>query len=91
MFTPVNLEKRYDKVITMVTEEDNLEHFLRTIKKESVKHKVLLIASWYTPKKSFAALHKDGIIILLNNIVCVFNPETKRCQTTFKNVGNLSI
>lgn len=37
---------------------------------------VLIISSYNTPVNSFVAPHKDGLFMMLNEILCVFNPET---------------
>lgn len=36
----------------------------------------LIIASYHTPIDSFVAPHKNGLFLMLNEILCVFDPET---------------
>lgn len=67
--------KHYDSVI-ILGEKD----FNRCIEIEVEKHgevkNVLMVAPYHTPTESFVAPHKDGLFMMLNNILCVFSPES---------------
>lgn len=67
--------KPYDKIIA-VEESD-----FHTCIEIEVKHNMeirtaLIIASYHTQLNSVAALHKDGLFMMLNEVLCIFNPDT---------------
>ena len=70
----------YDKVIEI--EKINLEDsdFCKLIEiavelNGDIKT-ALIIASYHTPVESFIAPHEDGLFLMLNDVLCVFDPET---------------
>lgn len=67
--------KAYDRVIIIEELYYHKEFELRIEHMESVKT-VLIVASAHTPEVSFVALHKDGLLLMLNETLCIFNPET---------------
>ena len=67
--------KAYDKVIIIDDRYYHTQLELRVEYMGTVKT-VLIVASAHTPEESFAALHKDGLFLMLNDTLCVFNPET---------------
>lgn len=72
--------KAYDKV--MVVEDWDYEEWdYNKLFEIHVEHMgtekiVLLVASGNTPEESFVALHRDGLLLMLNETLCIFNPET---------------
>ena len=56
-------EKKFNKSI-----EIEVEHYgeIRT---------VLMVVPYYTPIDSFVAPHRDGLFMMLNDVVCVFSPD----------------
>ncbi len=73
-FNPTD-NKPYDKVIVIEKKEFNKAIELEIEQGGEVKT-VSLVVPYDTPLKTFAAPHKDGVFMMLNNILCVFVPET---------------
>ena len=77
--------KSYDKIFEI--ENDNFE-FKKSIEiKTNFRgdtHSVLIIASYCTPARSFAALHRDGLFLMLNDILCVFDPKNLELSKKIK-------
>lgn len=70
-----NDNKPYDKVI--VVEKSDYHICLEIEVKHNMEIKTaLLIASHYTMINSFSALHEDGLFMMLNEVLCIFNPQT---------------
>ena len=67
--------KVYDRVIIVEDYEYNKQFEFRVDYIGTVKT-VLIIASGHTPEESFVALHEDGLLLMLNDMLCIFNPET---------------
>ncbi|MDE6780403.1 MAG: hypothetical protein K2J40_02960 [Ruminococcus sp.] len=67
--------KPYNKVIVIENSEYK-RGFEIEIERFGEVQTVLIISSYHTPENSFTALHKDGLFMMLNEVLCVFNPET---------------
>lgn len=67
--------KPYDKVL-IIEESDFNKTVEFEIEKNGEVRTVLMVVPYYTPLNSFVALHKEGLFLMLNDILCVFNPET---------------
>ena len=66
--------KAYDNVI-FVTDGDYNKQFEIHVEHMGTEKIVLLVASGHTPEESFVALHRDGLLLMLNETLCIFNPE----------------
>ena len=66
--------KPYDKIIEIEKGE-----FTRCIEIEvnlhGEIHSVLIISSYHIPAKSFVEIHPDGLFLMLNDTLCLFNPK----------------
>lgn len=56
-------EKKYNKSIEIEVEQYGE---IRT---------VLMVVPYYTPIDSFVAPHRDGLFMMLNDVLCVFSPD----------------
>lgn len=65
--------KPYDKIIDIENSEFNKCIEIKVDLLGEV-HTVLIIASPHTPTKSFVALHHDGLFLMLNETLCIFDP-----------------
>ena len=67
--------KHYDSVI--IVEENEFNRCIEIeVEKYGDTKTVLMVAPFYTPTESFVAPHKDGLFMMLNDILCVFSPES---------------
>lgn len=66
--------KYYDKILIM-EESDFYCQIEMEITKDGEKKKVLLIAPRYTPMDSFVEVHEQGLFLMLDSIICLFNLE----------------
>ena len=66
--------KPYDKIIDIENSELNKYIEIKVDLLGEV-HTVLIIASYHTPTKSFVALHHDGLFLMLNDTLCIFDPD----------------
>lgn len=67
--------KEYDKVL--VIEESNFNKTVELeIEQNGFTRTVLLVVPYYTPLTSFVAPHREGLFLMLNDLLCVFDPET---------------
>lgn len=67
--------KYYDKVLVIEKSDFNKTIELEIEQNEETRS-VLLIVPYYTPLESFIATHRDGLFMMLNDFLCVFDPET---------------
>lgn len=67
--------KPYDKIIVM---EESDFHTCIEIEVEHNREiqTVLIIAAYHIILNSFVALHKNGLFMMLNEVLCIFNPDT---------------
>lgn len=65
--------KPYDKII--VIEDSEFTKCMEIeVNRLGETHTVLIVASYLTPTKSFAELHRDGLLFMLNDTLCIFDP-----------------
>lgn len=67
--------KPYDKIIR-IEESDFYKCLSLSVQNEGELTTVLLIVSYYTPVHSLVAEHPQGLFLMLNSIICVFDPIT---------------
>lgn len=67
--------KEYDRIVKIENSDFNkalsfdVEHW--------GNHKMILIlAPFFTPIDSFVVPHTDGLFLMLNDVLCIFNPST---------------
>lgn len=65
--------KPYDKVIQMA-DADFAKSFSLTIQDGMELTTIMLIAPYYTPAYTIIADHPDGLLLMLNTIICIFDP-----------------
>lgn len=82
--------KKYDKVI--VIEENDFNKAIEVeIEQCGEIRTVLMLVPYHTPLKSFVAPHKDGLFMMLDDVLCVFAPETAAIikQTQINPMGTM--
>lgn len=67
--------KLYDEII-VIEDGDFNKCFEIEVELYGEVRIVLIIASYCTPTDSFVGLHKNGLFLMLNEVLCIFNPET---------------
>lgn len=67
--------KPYDKVL-VIEESDFNKTIEFEIEQNGEVRTVLMVVPYYTPLNSFTAHHKSGLLLMLNDVLCVFEPET---------------
>ena len=66
--------RSYDK--TIVIENSNFNKHIEMVVEHCGETKsILMISSYYTPIDSFVAPHIDGLFLMLNDTLCVFDPQ----------------
>lgn len=66
--------KYYDKIFTI--EESNFNRCIEMeISKGEETKNALMIAPGYTPIDSFVGVHEQGLLLMFDSIICLFNPE----------------
>lgn len=82
--------KTYDNVI-VIEEKDFCKCIEVEIEQYCKIKTVLMVVPYYTPLESFVAPHKDGLFMMLNDVLCVFSPETATVtkQTRIKSLGSM--
>lgn len=69
-----NAENRHCDKTIIVEKSDLNKCFEIQVTHSGNTNAVLLVASYYTPTDTFAEVHKDGLFLMLNDILCIFNP-----------------
>ncbi len=82
--------KPYSKVL-VIEETDFNKSIEVEIEKCGEIRTVLMVVPYYTPLKSFVAPHKDGLFMMMNDVLCVFEPETASItkQTRISPMGTM--
>lgn len=66
----------YDKVLEVEEDWEFNRCFLHTVQRAGDLKRVLLNAPYYTPSELFAALHPNGLFMMMNDVLGIFNPAT---------------
>lgn len=67
--------KNYDSVFVIEESEFNKSIEIE-IEQYGEIRTVLMVVPYYTPTESFVAPHRDGLFMMLNDILCVFSLDT---------------
>ncbi len=67
--------KYYDTVI-VIEEKDFNKSIEVEVEQYGETKTVLMVVPYYTPVESFVAPHRDGLFMMLNDVLCIFSPET---------------
>lgn len=66
--------KYYDSII--ILEENEFNKFIEIeVERCGDIRTVLMVVPFYTPIESFVAPHRDGLFMMLNDVLCVFSPD----------------
>lgn len=84
--------KTYDK--TIIIEEGEFYKCIEVeVEHDMKKRTALIILSLYARLDSFTALHKDGLFLMFDRILCIFSPETlsivKRIELDSAGMGEM--
>lgn len=75
-YTPGSSDnKPYCKIIAL-EQSDFCSMFEIEVEHWGEVQSVLLVAPYHTPTNSFTAYHKKGVFMMLNDVLCIFNPKT---------------
>ncbi len=82
--------KDYDNVI-MIEEKDFCKPIELEIERYGEIKYVLMVVPYFTPLESFVAPHRDGLFMMLNDVLCIFSPETATVtkQTRINPLGSM--
>lgn len=67
--------KNYDRIIRLEESDFNKQIIIEVTRGDN-KKEILLIVSAHTPVSTCAALHPEGLFLMLNSTLCVFSPES---------------